>query len=58
MLPNVALDFLSFDWYRIFAYAQDDNGHCRHCCSAVAGHYGKFGKPFGPQRIPVRLHTD
>jgi pyruvate formate lyase activating enzyme len=45
------------DWYRILGYALDDTGHCRHCGATVAGRYGKFATPFGPQRIPIRLHA-
>ena len=45
------------DWYRILAYALDDTGHCRHCGTVIAGRFGAFGEPFGPRRIPVRLHA-
>jgi len=44
------------DWYRILDYALDAEGHCQHCGNAIAGRFGAFGKPFGPHRIPVRLH--
>jgi pyruvate formate lyase activating enzyme len=43
------------DWYRILNYRLTDDGSCKECGAAVAGRYGPFGKPFGPQRIPVRL---
>ena len=43
------------DWYRILNYRLDEAGKCRECGAAVAGRYAKFGKPFGPQRMPVRL---
>jgi len=45
------------DWYSILGYALDGAGHCRHCGTAIAGRFGPFGKPFGPQRIPIRLHA-
>ncbi|MCF8178092.1 MAG: AmmeMemoRadiSam system radical SAM enzyme, partial [Sulfuritalea sp.] len=45
------------DWYRILGYALDAEGHCRHCGASVAGRFGEFTQPFGPRRIPVRLHT-
>jgi pyruvate formate lyase activating enzyme len=43
------------DWYDIRGYHLSDDGHCRFCGTQLAGRYQKFGKPFGPRRIPVRL---
>ena len=43
------------DWYDIRAYHVTESGACAFCGAAIAGRYGKFGKPFGPRRIPVRL---
>jgi pyruvate formate lyase activating enzyme len=43
------------DWYDIRGYHLDDAGACKFCGHALAGRYRKFGKPFGPRRIPVRL---
>jgi pyruvate formate lyase activating enzyme len=43
------------DWYAIRHYDLTDDGHCPHCRTRIAGHYGSFTKPFGPQRVPVRL---
>jgi pyruvate formate lyase activating enzyme len=43
------------DWYAIRHYDLGENGGCPHCGARIAGHYGKFGKPFGSHRIPVRL---
>jgi pyruvate formate lyase activating enzyme len=43
------------DWYAIRHYDLPEDGCCPHCQTRIAGHYGKFGKPFGSHRIPVRL---
>ena len=43
------------DWYDIRAYRLSDAGACKSCGAQLAGRYQKFGKPFGPRRIPVRL---
>ncbi|MDR2112777.1 MAG: AmmeMemoRadiSam system radical SAM enzyme, partial [Candidatus Accumulibacter sp.] len=43
------------DWYAIHHYDLPENGCCPHCGTKIAGHYGKFGKPFGSRRIPVHL---
>ena len=43
------------DWYEIRAYHLTDEGACAFCGHQLAGRYGKFGKPFGARRIPVRL---
>ena len=57
LCPGCDKAVIQRDWYRILGYALDDSGHCRHCATAVAGRFGPFEKPFGPQRIPVRLHA-
>ena len=43
------------DWYAIRAYHLSEQGACTHCGTQLPGRYQKFGKPFGPRRIPVRL---
>ena len=43
------------DWYRIDGYHLSEEGACAFCGTRIPGHYQKFGKPFGPRRIPVRL---
>jgi pyruvate formate lyase activating enzyme len=43
------------DWHDIRGYGLDDSGRCRKCGTAIPGHFGRFGKAFGPRRIPVRL---
>ncbi len=43
------------DWYDIRGYHLTDAGACTFCGTQLAGRYRKFGKPFGPKRIPVRL---
>ena len=43
------------DWYSIKSYRLDERGACLACGARVPGRYQKFGKPFGPRRIPVRL---
>jgi pyruvate formate lyase activating enzyme len=43
------------DWYEIRSYRLTEEGACTFCGARLAGRYGKFGKPFGARRIPVRL---
>ena len=43
------------DWYDIRGYHLTEQGACAYCGAPIAGRFGKFGKPFGPRRIPVRL---
>ncbi|MGH8736296.1 MAG: AmmeMemoRadiSam system radical SAM enzyme [Burkholderiales bacterium] len=43
------------NWYDIRAYHLTDEGACGFCGHLLAGRYGKFGRPFGARRIPVRL---
>jgi pyruvate formate lyase activating enzyme len=41
------------DWYEILSYDLDDSGRCKHCGTALAGRFTKFGTPFGARRQPV-----
>jgi pyruvate formate lyase activating enzyme len=43
------------DWYQIKSYQLTEEGACGRCGTRLPGRYQKFGKPFGPRRIPVRL---
>jgi pyruvate formate lyase activating enzyme len=45
------------DWYDIRSYRLTESGACTFCGAQLAGRYRKFGKPFGPRRIPVRLEA-
>jgi pyruvate formate lyase activating enzyme len=53
--PHCAYALIVRDWYNILDYRITDDGHCRECGGAIAGRYQRFGKAFGPRRIPVRL---
>ena len=53
--PACARAVIVRDWYDIRAYHLTDEGECGFCGHRLAGRYGKFGKPFGARRIPVRL---
>ncbi len=53
--PSCETPVIVRDWYEIGDYRLTDEGACRHCGAKLAGHYGKFGKPFGSRRIPVRI---
>ena len=43
------------DWYRIGGYHVRPDGSCDFCGTPINGRFGKFEKPFGNRRIPVRL---
>jgi len=43
------------DWYDIRGYHLTDGGACTYCGTQLHGRFQKFGRPFGPRRIPVRL---
>lgn len=53
--PSCKTALIVRDWYRIDACRVTPQGNCPDCGRAIAGHYGRFGKPFGPQRIPVAI---
>jgi pyruvate formate lyase activating enzyme len=56
--PSCGEALIARDWYNILGYRLTDEGACRHCGARVAGRFQKFGKPFGPRRIPVRLQQE
>ncbi|MGH8706023.1 MAG: AmmeMemoRadiSam system radical SAM enzyme [Burkholderiales bacterium] len=53
--PSCAQPLIVRDWYDIRAYRVSADGACTHCGAQLPGRYQKFGKPFGPRRIPVRI---
>jgi len=53
--PSCGAAVIVRDWYDIRGYHLTETGNCEHCGALVAGRYQKYGKPFGPRRIPVRL---
>ena len=53
--PGCQAALIERDWYTIRHYDLPADGRCPHCGTAIAGHFARFGKPFGPRRIPVRL---
>ena len=55
LCPGCGKPVIERDWYRILDYAIDPGGHCRYCGTVIAGRYGEFSRPFGPQRIPVHI---
>jgi len=55
--PSCGETVIQRDWYDIRAYHLDAKGACAHCGTQLAGRYAKFAKPFGRQRIPVRLEA-
>jgi pyruvate formate lyase activating enzyme len=55
--PSCGAAAIVRDWYRIDLYRVSESGACLSCGAQLAGRYRKFGKPFGPRRIPVRLAT-
>jgi pyruvate formate lyase activating enzyme len=55
--PSCGETVIRRDWYDIRAYHLDATGACAHCGTRLAGRYEKFDRPFGRQRIPVRLEA-
>jgi pyruvate formate lyase activating enzyme len=53
--PSCEKVVIERDWYRIGEYKVTETGACAHCGAAIAGRFGRFEKPFGPRRIPVRI---
>ncbi len=55
LCPKCLQPLIERDWYQIRKYAVTEKGECPHCGSKLSGHFGKFEKPFGAQRIPLRI---
>jgi pyruvate formate lyase activating enzyme len=55
--PSCEKRVIARDWYRINSYELTDTGVCKSCGTQIPGRFQKFGKPFGPRRIPVRLES-
>lgn len=53
--PACAAALIERDGYAIDRYELPDDACCPHCQTPIAGHFGKFDRPFGTRRIPVRL---
>ena len=53
--PSCHAALIERDWHAIRFYDLPNDGRCPHCRTPIAGRFGKFGNPFGPQRIPVRI---
>jgi len=53
--PNCQHALIIRDWYNIKHYEMTVNGECPKCGHKIAGRFGKFEKPFGAKRIPVRI---
>jgi pyruvate formate lyase activating enzyme len=53
--PSCEKALIRRDWYDIRGYHLGDDGACSACGTRIPGRFGKFAKPFGPRRIPVRL---
>jgi pyruvate formate lyase activating enzyme len=53
--PSCEKAVIRRDWYRIDSYELTDAGACQSCGTQIPGRFQKFGTPFGPRRIPVRL---
>ena len=53
--PACHATLIERDGYNFRSYDLPSDGHCPHCKARIAGHFGRFDKPFGAQRIPVRL---
>ena len=53
--PGCAQPLIVRDWHEILRYDVTDNGHCRHCASALPGRYGPRPGARGRRRVPVRI---
>jgi len=53
--PGCQAALIERDWYHIRHHDLPADGRCPHCGTQIAGRFARFGKPFGPRRVPVRL---
>lgn len=53
--PSCHAALIEREWHNIRFCDLPDHGQCPHCQTTIAGRFGKFGKPFGAQRLPIRI---
>ena len=51
--PSCRRKLIVRDWYEIEKYRLTPDGHCPDCNAKISGHFEKFTKAFGAQRIPI-----
>jgi pyruvate formate lyase activating enzyme len=54
--PGCRTPLIVRDWYAIRKHLVTPDGTCPDCGAVIAGRYEKFGRAFGPRRIPVAIH--
>ncbi|MDF2178401.1 AmmeMemoRadiSam system radical SAM enzyme [Aliiglaciecola sp. CAU 1673] len=54
--PNCQKEVIERDWYELGAIHLDNQGHCNHCGTIIAGHFTAPIQGFGRRRIPVKLN--
>src|SRR5262249_40025772 len=54
--PGCRKPLIVRDWYAIRHHRVTSDGRCPDCGAAVAGRHEKFGRAFGPRRVPVAIH--
>ncbi len=52
---SIPVHLLTNEAMQLYLDRLTDDGKCKECGRAIAGHFGKFEKAFGSRRIPVRL---
>ncbi len=55
LCPACGAALIERDWYVIGRYDVTPFGNCPHCAAPIAGRFGRFDKPFGARRIPIRI---
>ncbi|SDH93209.1 AmmeMemoRadiSam system radical SAM enzyme [Propionivibrio dicarboxylicus] len=53
--PTCHAALIERDWHDIRHCDLPRDGRCPHCLTEIAGRFGTFGKPFGAQRLPIRI---
>jgi len=54
--PSCQHELIVRDWYEICHYEIATSGACPKCGHSIPGHFSKYTKPFGCQRVPVFIH--
>ncbi len=53
--PSCGEAVIERDWYEIRAWRLSDDGHCKHCGTAIPGRFAGPAGTWGARRLPVRL---